>query len=167
MSNITADVQVCFRCGQKGHWARDCKHELSAQAAVDLSWCVNDISLLSSSAAALPSVLRPDIASICVSRSTAAFSIDCTNPMIQEASGLASVIEQPPIEREASGSEHQDQPLPEKMAPTGHTEPIFSAYAMLRQLVQDSFGYADFKSFQFPVIQQLLAVCSAVMACSG
>ena len=54
--------QVCFKCGQRGHWAAECTASQSLADAVDLRWCVTDTALLDAGAPPLPPILRPDAA---------------------------------------------------------------------------------------------------------
>lgn len=116
---------------------------------MDLSWCVNDVSLLSSSAPSLPRVLRPKVAQICIDHGTPADRVDSrsADSAVQKGATAEDPME---IEPEWRGNV---------------THPQCTAYDPLRQLVQDSFGYADFKSFQFPVIRNVLAVSASTVTC--
>lgn len=111
---------------------------------------MNDTSLLSSSTPCLASVLRPKVASICIDDGTPIESADGRSAdAVQEGAT-------------AQGTKHIEPEQRENVMQTPCT-----AYDALRQLVQDSFGYADFKSFQFPVIRKLLAVSASTVTRRG
>ena len=67
-------MQVCFKCGQKGHWAADCTASTSLATQVDLKWCVSSSAVLDADAPPLPPVLRPEAAQRCMCNTAAASS---------------------------------------------------------------------------------------------
>eukprot|EP00892_Ulva_mutabilis_P003964 jgi/Ulvmu1/193/UM001_0197.1 len=165
---------VCFRCGQKGHWARDCKADAVAQASVDLSWCSNSVSQLKPDAPILPSVLRPDVASaLAFSTSTdtpslshgrasdnAALAGPADRAVVQHGGvegTLPELVQAPGSSQQLAQAQslHSTDPVPTQLQCGLHVIPE-SAEAPLKALMHDCFGYEDFKLFQLPVIQQLL-----------
>jgi Zinc knuckle len=119
MMHPFASMQVCFKCGQKGHWAAECKATQSLSDAVDLTWCVTNTTLLDPATPALPPVLRPEAAAAC---------------------GLGT-----------EGCE--DGPWTSRAPAEGA-----AADAALARLLQDDFGFADFRHFQLRVVRAILQV---------
>ena len=65
LASCESTVQVCFKCGQKGHYAAECTATQSLSDAVNLTWCVTNTTYLDPATPALPPVLRLEAAEAC------------------------------------------------------------------------------------------------------
>ena len=151
---------------------------MSAQAVVDLSWCTNNVALLGSSAPPLPRVLRADILSAMSSRHMEGIIVSCQpnevpekDESIKTCSETALVTQQKVTAEADTGSEptsvclqqmtqHHEGSVPGSLSHEHRSQvrPARTAEGPLRELMQECFGYTDFKLFQLPVIQQVMMV---------
>lgn len=110
-------LQVCFKCGQKGHWAADCKSELPTgqKENVNMAWCVTDTAVLDTDAGPLPTFLRADAVATLAAHGAvsgayiAQGALACTdNPV--EAPSVHTTLRQGGGQRDAQEPAYRDTP---------------------------------------------------------
>jgi hypothetical protein len=159
---------VCFKCGQRGHWASDCKATQSISDAIDLTWSVTSSNLLDPNTDALPRVLRPQAAQAIGLSLTASHPPPTHQPSSPSkladaapAAGAASTSVGSVVSGPGAQELLCEGDLAQQVQNAGVLGTVFEsvqAELALTKVLKDDFGFQSFRSFQLPVVRAILRV---------